>query len=244
MTVKLGATAVVAILVLSLAAAAAGSRQAPAVRSTLAGRTVLPHRIAWHGVPNVPRAQVREVEFLIDGKLSWIERNPPYVYGGDGNELVTSWLAPGRHRFTVVAISTSRGRATTKTTARVLPTRPPPAALVGNWQRTVTTLEAGNSGRPGKWRLIVDKVGWRVLDPTDHGALIDVVYLSPGRIEARGGVATRNHSAREGNVWCEEHYRPVRYVWTVVGDTLTLALAGPKRCDGQSKVWAADWSSD
>ena len=105
----------------------------------------------------------------------------------------------------------------------------------------VTKGEAGNSGRPGQWRLIVDKVGWRVLDPTDHGALIDVVYLAPGRIEARGGIATRNRSAREGNVWCEEHYRRVRYAWSVAVETLTLSLAGPARCDGQSNVWAADW---
>jgi hypothetical protein len=91
--------------------------------------------------------------------------------------------------------------------------------------------------------LRVNSVGWRFLDPTrDRGALIDVAYLAPNAIEARGGIATRDHDPRENNLWCDEPFEPVRYRWRVAADRLTLTLAGPKRCDGQSRVWAGEWT--
>jgi len=71
------------------------------VVSTLDGRTVLPHRIRWHGLPTLAPANVKEVDFLIDGNVDWIEQHAPYSYSDDAGYLVTSWLSPGRHRFTV-----------------------------------------------------------------------------------------------------------------------------------------------
>jgi hypothetical protein len=70
--------------------------------STLDNKNVLSHRIRWIAYPK-PLREVGKVDFLIDGKVRWIERNTPYVYGDDSNWLVTSWLSPGRHRFTVRA---------------------------------------------------------------------------------------------------------------------------------------------
>jgi hypothetical protein len=52
----------------------------------------------------------------------------------------------------------------------------------------------------GRWTLSIDKVGWRILDPSGHGALIDVAYLSTGTLEACAA------------------------------------------CDGESKVWAGEWT--
>ncbi len=235
-----------AILVLSVAgtvaSAAAPSDAGFTVSSTLAGHTVLPHRIHWLGSTSLPRAQVREVQFLIDGRVRWIEHNPPYSYGYDANYLVTSWLSPGMHRFAVQVVANDGRRATsTTTTARVLPAQPPPAALAGSWKRTLPKAEAGQEAA-GTWRLVVDKVGWRFVDPGRTGSLVDVGYLSPGLIEARGGIATTNHSPQENNNWCTEPFQPVRYRWTVESNMLTLALAGPKRCDGQSTVWAGEWT--
>src|SRR6185437_1520762 len=82
------------------------------VTSTLDGKTVLPHRIRWLAFPKLPLTKVQRVDFLIDGgKPRWVEQNPPYVYGEDEGGLhkgylVTSWLTPGRHRFTVRATIT------------------------------------------------------------------------------------------------------------------------------------------
>jgi hypothetical protein len=206
---------------------------------------VLPHRIHWHGIPSIPPAGVKEVDFLIDGKIRWREQRPPYTYGNDGNYLVTTWLSPGRHRFTVTAISTDHRSATTSTTIRVLPGAPPPADIAGTWTRILTKAEAGGAidSAPGRWRLTIDKVGWKFRDPGTHGALVDVAYLAPGTIEARGGIATKLPGrGDEGNIWCDAPFEPVRYRWVVESDTLTLTVAGPKRCDGQSNVWARTWS--
>jgi hypothetical protein len=97
----------VAVAALGLGAAAHATK--PAISSSLDGKRVLPHRIHWLAFPTGPAADVREVDFLIDGHVVWIEHHPPYTYGLDGNWLVTSWLRPGRHRFTVTLV-TANGR--------------------------------------------------------------------------------------------------------------------------------------
>jgi hypothetical protein len=45
----------------------------------------------------------------------------------------------------------------------------------------------------------------------------------------------------EGNGWCDEPFRPVRYHWNTTATTLTLSLAGPSRCVGQSTIIAGNW---
>lgn len=214
-------------------AAAGAAKQAFDVGSTLAGKKVLPHRIRWLGFPRIAESKVREVDFSIDGKVRWVEHNPPYTYGYDGNYLVTSNLAPGRHTFTVRAIAKDGRRGISSTSARVVAAKPPPAELAGTWK---------GATRGGGWTLTVDRVGWRFRGPRGHGDLVDVGYLSAGLLEARGGIYTRSHDEQEGNNWCTEPFEPVRYRWTVMGASLTLTLAGPKHCDGQSNVWAGRWT--
>ena len=120
-------------------ASAAPARAPFAVRSTLDRKTVLPHRIRWLAFPHVPTSQVREVEFLIDGKVRWIEHNAPYSYSDDGGLLVTTWLGPGPHRFTVRATSTSGRKAMDTVIARVVALPSLPTALSGSWRREIVT---------------------------------------------------------------------------------------------------------
>ncbi|MBA3364740.1 MAG: hypothetical protein H0U03_02990 [Actinobacteria bacterium] len=228
-----------------------GDAQQFIVTSTLDGKKVLPHRIRWRAYPKLPSAQIARVVFLIDGKVRWIERSPaPYTYGFDSNWLVTTWLSPGSHRFTVRAVDTVRaktkgGRTAERTTiARVLPAPTPPASLANTrWTRT---LQLGPTTPAGKWDLSINKVGWKIRDPGGHHSLIDVVYLSGGRLQARGGIYTRLENSHEGNGWCLHTNARVDYRWAVSADTLTLTLAGPDRCgkgkDGQHFVWAGPWT--
>ena len=203
---------------------------------------MLPHRIHWLGKTSLPSSAIREVEFLIDGRRSWLEHHAPYTYGYDGNYLVTTWLTQGLHTFTVVAVATNGRRATTSSKARTLPPAATPKGLPGSWHRRIAAGEAGTAGGAGIWTLTISAVGWRLLDPSrQRGALIDVGYLSPDILEARGGIATRDHDPRENNPWCDEPFQPVRYHWHVAASRLTLTLAGPRRCDGQSRVWAGVW---
>jgi hypothetical protein len=244
-TVFLISAFAVCSLALGIASAAPQRGNAFGVTSTLAGKKVLPHAIAWIAKPAIPPSQVKVVEFVIDGKVRWREGRPPYTYGEDGNQLVTSWLAPGTHRFTTNVVARDGSRGTTTTTARVLVPPAPPAALAGVWGRTVTEAEAkaaGDSSPPGKWRITIDRVGWRFDLPGTHGALMDVAYLPPPILEARSGIFTKlDLRGDEGNIWCD-HFQAVRYRWAVQGDRLTLTLAGPKRCGGQSSIWSGTWT--
>jgi hypothetical protein len=220
-----------------------GGRATFAVTSTLSGKHVLPHRIHWLGKPTLPASAIREVDFLIDGKLSWVEHHSPYTYGYDGNYLVTSWMKPGLHSFRLVAVATNGRRASTISQARTPAPKPAPPDLAGDWHRELSAAEAHGSGPPGIWTLIIDNVGWRILDPTRrHGALIDVAYLSSNSLEARGGIATRNQDPRENNPWCDEPFEPVRYHSRVTARQLMLTVVPPKRCDGQSSVFSGTWT--
>jgi hypothetical protein len=240
---KEAAVALAAIVAAIASGSALASSTTFTVSSTLSGTRALPHRVHWLGKPSLAPSHIRAVDFLIDGRRTWVEHNAPYSYGYDGNYLVTTWLKPGLHTFTVVAVASDGRRATVSSEARTVSPETPQDALAGSWQRKVSAAEAGAFGRPGLWTLMVDRVGWRLRDPTRRqGALIDVAYLSPTTLEARGGIATRDHDPRENNPWCDEPFEPVRYRWHVEGDRLDLALAGPKRCDGQSRVWAGHWT--
>jgi hypothetical protein len=232
-----------AVAVAGTGSAVASQNASFAVSSTLSNTHVLPHRIHWLGKPSLPPSKIRQVAFLIDGRRAWVEHHAPYSYAYDGNYLVTSWMRPGLHTFTVVAVATNGRRATISSQARTSAPKPPPTPLAGSWHRRISVAGAGAAWRAGIWTLAVNSVGWRFLDPTrGRGALVDVAYLSPETIEARGGIATRDHDPRENNPWCDEPFQPVRYRWHVTGDRLSLALAGPRRCDGQSRLWAGDWT--
>ncbi len=110
-----------AIVLGGSSAAAEGAAEPFTIRSSLDGKTVLPHRIRWVAYPS---AGVRfpGVEFLIDGKLVFDNRIPPYAFGSDGRDeatgkvntgyLVTSWVSPGRHEFTVRARGLGANRKT------------------------------------------------------------------------------------------------------------------------------------
>ena len=206
------------------------------VTSTLDGLTALPHRIHWQAFPR-PSADVTEVDYLIDGKQLWVEHISPYFYGDDGNYLVTSFLAPGAHTFTVRAIDAS-GHVATDTVTATVPVAPrPPTALAGTWKGFVNQVPAGScSPGPcppaGDWRLVISPIGWQVYDTAGGGGLYDVVYLSPGLAEIRTGMAA-GHQNTDGNAWCNmgagdrpAGRPPVRVRWTVHGNLLLFTPVG------------------
>jgi hypothetical protein len=234
----------VAVAALGLGAGAHATK--PAISSSLDGKRVLPHRIHWLAFPTAPAADVREVDFLVDGHLVWIEHHPPYTYGLDGNWLVTSWLRPGLHRFTVTLVTTDGRHASDTVTARTLPAPRPPAPLVGGWERTVTKAEAGSQTPAGTWMLRVDASGWHITDPVGGENWIDVAYLGVGRLQARGGIWATPIESKGGNGWCEDTNASVDYAWSLSGETLTITLVGADRCgdphNKQHFIWAGNWT--
>ncbi|HZO62960.1 MAG TPA: hypothetical protein VFB35_08260 [Gaiellaceae bacterium] len=242
------------------------------VTSTLDGKTVLPHRIRWLAHPRLPVVKVKEVDFLIDGgKPRWIEHNPPYTYsddeGGGLHEgyLVTSWLTPGMHRFTVRVITTDRRTVSHTVAARVLPAAEPPAGLAGTWQRTIADAggapapgSAGNPTEtltpPGTYTMVIEKRWIQVRfpgafrrpqsDTTGEGWILDSDYAAgPGTLRVLGPVIFDTfHEQAETGWWCYQDGPESDYTWSTTGDTLTLKpAAGADRCGVRGFIWSGDW---
>jgi hypothetical protein len=208
------------------------------VKSSLTGHSTLPHRIAWTARPSVPPAQISEVDFLIDGRLKWVEHDAPYAYGNDGNFLVTSFLSAGRHRFTLKATTIDGKTASATVTARVPPAHAPPSALFGTWKRYVKQTDPSGP-RSGHWHLGISKVGWETYDTSGGGNVIDVAYLKPGLVEVRTGMATGHDKVAGGasdedlNGFCNnDPGMPVRYQWSVRGPKVQFRYVSGHACPG------------
>ena len=149
--------AVAAACTISVAAAAAGSGTSPfVVKSSLDAHSTLPRRIHWLAYPSLTAAKIQEVDFTIDGgPVRWTEHNKPYSFSDDGGYLVTTWLKPGPHRFTVKAIAKDGRIALDTVTARVAAPPPVPSALKGTWAHTPAPI--GTPGWPnGTYKLVFD----------------------------------------------------------------------------------------
>ena len=261
-----------AIGALALAPATASNAGEPeaqaqfAVKSSLDGKSVLPHRIAWVAYPSLPRTKVARVEFLIDGgQVRWAQGSPPYRYARDGY-LVTSWLSPGRHRFQVRATA-GDGRVATKTVVAVVAAAPPPpAALAGTWQRTIDTSDApkpGSKGNPtstltpsGLYRITFEKRWLNSRFPgkfvypqsnkTGNGFTDQADYTAtPTLLHVRGAVIFRKYSDKVsgGGSWCYFGGPAASYRWRVTETTLTLApVGGSDSCGFRGFIWTGEWT--
>lgn len=234
------------------AASRAASPAKPAVTSTLDGHASLPLRIHWQAFTGVPAVDVSEVDFLIDGKLAWVEHDMPYFYGDDGNWLVTSFLRRGEHAFTVKVITVQGDTASGTVRASVSAPAAPPSALRGvTWTRRVTPadVQKSNSGRPpppGRWRLRIDRLGWQLRDPSRGSSwgLFDVRYRPGRNLQMRPTIEYPPYPNTNNGGFCED--TDPLWAWTYsVGDggrTLTLRPAGHDPCGDRAAILGGTWT--
>jgi hypothetical protein len=264
-----GAVALAAVAASSFAGIELGTNDSSALPTTssLDGMTVLPQRTRWLVHPDVPDSAVREVDYIIDGKLRWVEHIPPY-YGGDDNGanpgyLITTWLSAGEHVFTSHVVSAGGKLATDVVTARVPPAPKPPAALAGTWTRTVTKRDkakssagfgaaVGNVPPTGVWRLVFDRIGAWELDPvktglvTEYHVVADVLFadgpisMVPCTDNESCGVSRFGHHHIGGRD-CTAAGPFGSYRWSVSGAQLTLtAIHEP--CGQRRAIWEGTWT--
>jgi hypothetical protein len=237
------AVATLASVIAVSSALAGGPDKSFTVTSSLDGKSVLPLRIRWIAAPQIPVAQVREVDYLIDGRKAWVEHHAPYYYGANdgnyGNWLVTSFLSPGMHTFTVRAVAQKGGTATDTTRARVIAAPPPPAKLAGTWTRVVTPadLKKGPKGPPpGRWTLHITSVGWG-WSARDRW---DVRYLPEGNIVMGPEIDT---PAEQAGGFCGVD---TLFTWTVraATDDRTMELdpVGHDTCGDRVAVLQGVWT--
>jgi hypothetical protein len=256
---------------LVLPSAAQAENPAFAIRSTIDGKTVLPHRIRWIARPQLPAARVAEVDFLIDGKAAWVEHAAPYVFSEDegGSHLgylVTSWLKPGMHRFAVRVKTTQGTKLTHTVTARVVAAPDVPAALAGTWRRTLADTSGappsdtpdnptGTVIPPGVYTMVIDQrmIQMRfpgvfhrpASDSSGAGWILDSDFtLGDSVLTALGPVIFEpNHEQAETGWWCWQDGPAGSYTWSVSGSKLTLAPRGGKDpCGVRGFAWAGQWT--
>ena len=257
------------VLALAVLAAAVGVSSASAtggaapirVTSSLDGKKVLPLRTRWLAQANISASKIKEVDFLIDGKLRWIERYSPYNYGSDDLHghfgfLITTWLTPGLHRFTARVIPYTGRAAAHTVAARVLPAPTPPAALAGTWTRNVTPEDvkkatSGEGPPSGVWKLVFDRVGAWVLDPMGSGVVeqyeataVGIQAFAPIQMapfsDGQGGVSRFGHHGIGGTV-CNYDGPPGSWTWSVSGDQLTLTSV-KDLCGDRRAIWEGTWT--
>lgn len=165
----------------------------------------------WLAYPKLPANQVSEVDFLVDGKVRWIEHDPPYTFAEDGGYLITTWLDAGVHRFEVRVTDTRGRRASDSVAARVRLAPSPPRQLAHRWKRIVTAADQRKSGfgdppPAGRWEIVIDRVGIWELD-------------------SRGGGTITQYAARGGRV---DVYAPIQ----AAPDRIGIARYGHKTIGG------------
>jgi hypothetical protein len=251
-----GLTALVCFVGVSAALAQAAARPF-VVKSSLDKRTVLPHRIHWLAYPSLPHAQVKKVDYSIDGgPVRWTEHHYPYSFSDNGAYLVTTWLKPGRHRFTVRAVATDGRVAIDTVTAKTVAPPAVPAAQHGTWERA--PFSKALPGWPtGTYKLIFDRRWIELIHPgpfdpvksvpTGEGYInyFDWNPLGAGRFHAQGAVTLKEQGPKDrvGGWLCEPGGPGSNYTWSVTGTTLTLTPAGGSdACHLRGRVWAGEWT--
>jgi hypothetical protein len=212
-----------------------------------------------------PNVAVKQVAFFVDGgKARCIAQEAPYAYAQDGY-LVTSFLKPGKHRFTVRATGYDGSVASTSVVARVVPALEPPAALVGTWQRTVDATDAPPPP-PGAYDPTLTPSGTYTLtferrwirdafpgtfvypasNKTGNGFVFLSDYVPGGRsFHVQGEVVFHplSYKEAEGGAWCSFGGPGADYSWAVSDDTLTLApIRGHDACAIRGFIWAGEWT--
>jgi hypothetical protein len=221
------------------------------VTTTLDGLTTLPQRISWIAEPTIPENQVSKVEFLIDGQLAFVEQHAPYTYGRDGNSLLTSFLTPGEHSFTVrvVAVGGQTAESTVKAAVEVASV-PPDGLANTSWTRAVTKedVKKATSSEPppsGKWGLKIDSVGWALNCCSDPGSFpLDVAYQSGGNVEFRQTLYEPPYVG--SNIFCEDPDPSFLWSYTISNDGKTLSLhpVGHDPCGDRTAIFEGTWNRD
>lgn len=233
-------------------AASKTTRNSPArVASSIPAGGELSRPLTWQATfTGAGPSDITEVRFLIDGTIRHVERKAPYVFAGDGNQLLPGTLTPGTHTFAIDADLADGERLTTASTATVRPGAPHvPPAVIGRWERHVTAADVRRTNgfrRPidgealptGTWTVQIGADGVaRYTDPTGQSndqTVGQVDFAPAGRLLV--GNLIPNVPGTEG-YFCHDPHPDGVYRWSITGGDLVIQVADDHTCADRNSFW-------
>jgi hypothetical protein len=194
------------------------------------------------------------VEFSIDGKLRWTEKNEPYVFDDDGQLLPPWLLGNGRHVLAVHAVASSgaEGTATAHVTVRTNTSQD--AALAGSYRRQVTAadLQRTTVYRTAALGAFGERppVGTYTLQVTANGRLqgsypvpdpfVEPFTVSGDKLRMYGAAVWAQPDPSKPNLFCEPE-QPSDYTWRRTATTLVLTPV-QHVCADRDTVMVGTWT--
>lgn len=223
-------------------------RQQLRVTSTLAGLQVAPDRVHWVADPSLKPQDVREVRFYVDGKLRWIDPQKPYMYGGDGGYLVTTWLASvgrpprfTRHTFTTEAVAVDGSQAREAVVLRVPSLKRLPDLPYATWGSPA----GGGPPWPRYINVVFPGILW--IGPIDnatayeieaHGSTLRI--LAPIR-KGPGGTGVNEQGWHFDSYDCTPAGPFAVYKWSIDSKFRLHLTAVRDRCDARRLKLEGTW---
>jgi hypothetical protein len=228
-----------------------------AVTSSITSGQRLSAAVDWRATPTTGSLDpVQDVQFLIDGKVVWTERNPPYAF--DDGQLLPPWLlGNGPHELAVHVTTVSGHQATATAQVTVAADTSHDAAIAGTYQRQVTTADAartasyrtadkgafGEASPPGLWVLRVLPTGLVIGDEAKdkmQEPFLEPFTVSGSRLTLYGPAIWKQANPGHPNLFCDPE-RPATYRWNRTGSKLVIT-AVDKVCADRDTVIVGTWT--
>lgn len=225
---------------------------------TIADHATLTDAVPWQ-VTAKPAGDdfVSEVDFLVDGKKLWIEKNAPFFFDDD-HQLLTPWLlGNGRHVLTAHVVTVDGATADLTSNVAVRTDVSSAGTIAGTYHRQVTSADQkraepyrvpskgsfGDESPTGRWTLRVKANGEIVgIDPTGdtQNPFVEPFRLSGAQMTLYGPAVWRQPDPSNPNLFCEPE-KPGSYAWSLSGSSLTIT-AKDKVCADRDIVFVGTWT--
>jgi hypothetical protein len=227
---------------------------------TIADGTQLTRAVPWQvTVEPVGTDLVQEVDFLIDGRQQWVEREAPYYFDDDQQVLPPWLLGAGSHVLSAHVVMASGTTADVTAHVDVRANVASGRKLAGRYHRDVTEADQrrvasyripskgafGDVTPTGRWTIDIRADGEIIgVDPTgDTTAAFVEPFTSRGStLTLYGPAVWRQTDPGNPSVFCEPE-RPGRYTWSLSGSVLTIR-AKQKVCADRDVVMVGTWQRD
>lgn len=218
--------------------------------SSISDGAALSSAVPWTGIEaGAPVQDVDRVEFVIDGRVRWTERQTPYVFNGHGNELFPWVLGAGAHRLAVRVVTRTGATATTAAAVTVALPEPVPSELLGTFTRRVTRADvqrtqafrrepADRELPAGTWRIRIAPDGVISIDDPRGSRGNEAFSSTPGTLALQGPANWILPRSRQGGFCTVEALGA--YAWSTGPRTL-ITRPLRDRCADRDSMFAGTW---